>query len=62
MTRAALSSQNTLTVTSDDGATIGTLMVSALGFIAFNTAGRSLGGFSSMDAAMTALENAERGK
>ena len=60
MTSAALSSPNKLTVMSDDGATIGTLMVSALGFIAFNTAGRSLGGFSSMDAAMTALENAAR--
>ncbi|HMF28076.1 MAG TPA: hypothetical protein VKE42_04850 [Candidatus Cybelea sp.] len=60
MSRAAPSSPNTLTVTSDDGATIGTLMVSALGFIAFNTAGRSLGGFASMAAAMAALESAAR--
>ena len=60
MTRAAQSSPNTLTVTTDGGATIGTLLVSALGFIAFNTAGRSLGGFASMDAAMAALESAAR--
>ena len=60
MTSAALSSPNKLTVMSDDGTTIGTLLVSALGFIAFNTAGRSLGGFASMDAAMAALESAAR--
>jgi hypothetical protein len=60
MSRAAQSSPNTLTVTTDGGATIGTLLVSALGFIAFNTAGRSLGGFASMDAAMAALESAAR--
>jgi hypothetical protein len=58
MTRATPSSQNTLTVTSDDGATIGTLMVTMMGFIAFNTAGKSLGGYGTMDAAIAALENA----
>jgi hypothetical protein len=60
MPRAAPSSQNMLTVMSNDGATIGTLMVSVAGFIAFNTAGRSIGGYSSMDAAVAALENAAR--
>ena len=60
MTRATPSSQNTLTVTSDDGATIGTLMVTMMGFIAFNTAGKSLGGYSSMEGAIAALESAAR--
>ena len=57
MSRAAQSSPNTLTVTSDDGATIGTLIVSVAGFIAFTAAGRSLGGFTSMDAAISPLES-----
>ena len=60
MSRAARSSPNTFTVASDDGTVIGTLLVSALGFIAFTAAGRSLGGYSSMDSAMAALENAAR--
>jgi hypothetical protein len=60
VSRVAQASPNTLTVTSDDGAVIGTLMVSALGVIAFTAAGRSLGGFATMDAAMTAIENAAR--
>ena len=62
MTRAAQSSPNAFTVTSADGATIGTLLVSALGFIVFNTAGRSLGGFDTMAAAIAALENAAHSK
>ena len=57
MSRAAQSSPNALTVTSDNGAVIGTLLVSALGFVAFNTAGRSLGGFASMDAAIATIES-----
>ena len=57
MSRAARSSPNTFTVASDDGTVIGTLLVSALGFIAFNTAGRSLGGFASMDAAIATIES-----
>lgn len=63
MSRAAQSSPNTLTVTSDDGAVIGALLVSALGFVAFSqSTGRSLGGFSSMEGAIAALENAARSK
>ena len=58
MTRATQSSPNMLTVMSDDGATIGTLLVSVAGFIAFNAAGKSLGGYATMDAAVAALEKA----
>jgi hypothetical protein len=60
MSRAAQSTPNTLTVTSDDGAVIGMLLVSVMGFVAFTAAGKSLGGYSSMVAAMAALENAAR--
>jgi len=62
MSRAAQSSPNTLTVTSDNGAVIGTLIVSVAGFIAFTAAGKSLGGFTTMNAAMTALETAAASK
>ena len=60
MSRAAQSSPNTLSVTSDDGVVIGTITTSALGFIAWSAGGRSLGGYSSMAAAVAALENAAR--
>src|SRR5262249_26487062 len=62
MSRVAQSSPNTLTVASDDSATIGTLIVSVAGFIAFTAAGKALGGFTTMDAAMSALENAASSK
>ena len=60
MSRAARSSPNTFTIASDDGAVIGTLTMSVAGFIAWTAAGKSLGGYSSMDAAVAALENAAR--
>ena len=60
MSRAAQSSPNTLTVTSNDGTAIGTLVMSVAGVIAFTAAGKSLGGYGSMDAAVAALENAAR--
>jgi hypothetical protein len=62
MSRVAQASPNTWSVTSDDGTAIGTLLISALGFVAFTADGKSIGGFSSMDAATTALENAARSK
>jgi len=60
MTRTTKNAPNTLTVADDSGATIGTLLVSVSGFVAFSAAGRSLGGFSSMGAAIAALEIAAR--
>jgi len=60
MSRAARSSPNTSTIASDDGTVIGTLTMSVAGFIAWTAAGKSLGGYTSMDAAMAALESAAR--
>jgi hypothetical protein len=60
MTSATRSAPNTFSVASDDGVVIGTITTSALGFIAWSAGGRSLGGYSSMDAAVAALENAAR--
>jgi len=58
MSRVAKSAPNTLTVADDSGVAIGTLTISALGFIAWSAAGKSLGGFNSMDSAIAAIENA----
>jgi hypothetical protein len=58
VSRTTQSSPNKLTVTSADGTAIGTLVASVMGVIAFTAAGRSLGGYGSIDAAIAALENA----
>ena len=60
MTRAARSSPNTFTIASDDGTVIGTLTMSVAGFIAWTAAGKSLGRYATMEAAITALESAAR--
>jgi len=60
MSRAARTSPNTFTIASDDGTVIRTLTMSVAGFIAWSAAGRSLGGYATMEAAMTALESAAR--
>lgn len=58
MSRVAQASPNTWSVADDSGAAIGTLLISQLGFVAFTAAGKSLGGFTTMSAAIAALESA----
>jgi hypothetical protein len=60
MSRTTRSAPNTFAVADDSGAVIGTITTSALGFIAWTTANKSLGGFGSMAGAIAAIESAAR--
>lgn len=57
MTSTAPSSQNSWTVTDATGTAIGSVTASMLGFVAWTAAGRSLGGFTTMSAAVAAIES-----